>query len=294
MSAERIGIIGTGRMGTAFATRLGELGHEVSVWNRTPDRTVGAAEAGARRASSLAELAAGADILISSLTDKPALDAVLDRPEGLLSANLRGKIWIEMSTLLPDEQQALEARAVAAGCDYLECPVGGTVGPALKGALLGMAGGSEAAWTRGKPVLEGLCKRVEHLGPVGAGSAMKLAVNLPLALYWASMGEALAVLKGSGVAPGVAASVMSDSSAGPAVLKNRLEVVTSTLEGHDQPGTFDINGLRKDLLLALEWAGRGGAPMTLSRAARDLYDKAVAEGLGGCDGSSLTRLMLAD
>lgn len=294
MAAERIGIIGTGRMGTALAKRLIDLGNEVSVWNRTPDRTAKAREAGATRASSLAELVANSDIIISSLTDKTAIDGVLDGPDGLLSAGLQGKLWIEMSTLLPDQQQALEAQAVTAGCDYLECPVGGTVGPALKGALLGMAGGSEKAWERGKPVLEGLCKRVEHLGPVGSGSAMKLAVNLPLALYWASMGEALAVLKGSGVPPAVAASIMSDSSAGPAVLKNRLDVVVKTLEGEDQPGTFDINGLRKDLLLALEYASRSGAPMALSTVARDLYDAAVDERLGGCDGSSLTRLMLAD
>ncbi|MDG4649280.1 NAD(P)-dependent oxidoreductase [Roseibacterium sp. SDUM158017] len=294
MAAEQIGIIGTGRMGTAFATRLVGLGHDVRVWNRTPDRTTRAAEAGASHASTLAELVGASDIVISSLTDKAAIDGVLDGPDGLLAAGMKGKLWIEMSTLLPDQQQALEAKAVAVGGDYLECPVGGTVGPALKGALLGMAGGSQSAWERGKTVLEGLCKRVEHLGPVGSGSAMKLAVNLPLALYWASMGEALSVLKGSGVPPGVAASIMSDSSAGPAVLKNRLDVVVKTLEGEDQPGTFDINGLRKDLLLALEWASRAGADMTLSTAARDLYEAAVAEGLGGCDGSSLTRLMLAD
>jgi 3-hydroxyisobutyrate dehydrogenase len=281
-------------MGTAFATRLVELGHAVSVWNRTAAGMGKAVAAGATGVGTLAELAQGADVLISSLTDKAALDSVVDGAGGLLSSDVQGKLWIEMSTLLPDQQEALAAKAEAVGCQYLECPVGGTVGPALKGALLGMAGGSAAAWDRGRPILEGLCKRVEHLGPVGSGSAMKLAVNLPLALYWASMGEALSLLKSSGIAPAVAASIMSDSSAGPAVLKNRLEVVVKTLDGEDQPGTFDINGLRKDLLLALEWATRGGASMTLSKAARDLYDAAVAEGLGGFDGSSLTRHMLTE
>lgn len=290
MTGEKIGIIGTGRMGTAFATRLAGLGHEVRVWNRTPERTAKAVEAGATRADSLADLVASSDILVSSLTDKAAIDAAIG--DGLLGQGIGGKLWIEMSTLLPDEQQALEAAARDAGCDYLECPVGGTVGPALKGALLGMAGGTEAAWERGRPVLGGLCKRVEHLGPVGAGSAMKLAVNLPLALYWAGMGEALSLLEGSGVPLGRAADIMSDSSGGPAVLKNRLEVVTATLEGRDQPGTFDVNGLRKDLRLALDWAARGGTPMPLSNAALALYDEAVAAGLGGYDGSSLTRHMV--
>lgn len=294
MEPQRIGVIGTGRMGTAFATRLVELGHAVSVWNRTAAGTKKAVAAGATGVDTLGELVEGATVLISSLTDKAALDGIIDGETGLLASGPEGKLWIEMSTLLPDQQEALAAKAVAAGCHYLECPVGGTVGPALKGALLGMAGGSAEAWERGRPILDGLCKRVEHLGPVGSGSAMKLAVNLPLALYWASMGEALSLLKGSGITPGVAASIMSDSSAGPAVLKNRLDVVVKTLDGEDQPGTFDINGLRKDLLLALEWAAKSGAPMTLSEAARDLYNAAVTHGLGGFDGSSLTRQMLAE
>ncbi|MBF9030130.1 NAD-binding protein [Rhodobacterales bacterium HKCCE3408] len=292
MALDTIGIIGTGRMGTAFAKRLMEVGHHVTVWNRTPDRTAKAVEAGAEGVETLADLVAASDVLISSLTDREAVAHVVDGPGGLLETGIRGKLWIEMSTLLPDAQAEFAAAATGAGCDYLECPVGGTVGPALKGALLGMAGGSDGAWTRAKPVLDGLCKRVDHLGAIGAGSAMKLAVNLPLALYWASMGEALSLLTGSGVAPGVAADVMSDSSAGPAVLKNRLSVVVDTLGGEDQPGTFDINGLRKDLLLALEWASRSGAPMTLSKAAAELYEAAVEHNLGGFDGSSLTRFML--
>nr|WP_280842541.1 NAD-binding protein [Sagittula salina] len=134
---------------------------------------------------------------------------------------------------------------------------------------------------------------MDHLGPVGAGSAMKLAVNLPLALYWAAMGEALTLLADSGVDPGVAADVMSDSSAGPAVLKNRLQVVKDTLAGADQPGTFDLNGLRKDLGLALEWAGRDGTALPLSEAARARYDAAIRSGLGGMDGASLTRFILS-
>ena len=292
MAALKIGIIGTGRMGTAFAARLAELGYPVTVWNRSSERTAAAVAAGADHAEDLAALVAATDVLISSLTDQAALAGVLHGEGGLIAAGIDGKLWVEMSTILPDQQAALAAAAEAAGCAYLECPVGGTVGPALKGSLLGMAGGSVEAWERARQVLDGLCKRVEHLGPVGTGSAMKLAVNLPLALYWAGMGEALTLLNGQTVPLGQAASVMSDSSAGPAVLKNRLEVVMKTLDGEDQPGTFDINGLRKDLGLALEWAGQSGAGMVLSTAARDLYDTAIAKGLGEFDGSSLTRFML--
>lgn len=290
MADERIGIIGTGRMGTAIATRLVERGHRVTVWNRSAGGTDRAAQAGASSTETLADLFAVSDVLITSLTDYSAVTAVLD--EAIASGGIEGRLWIEMSTLLPDQQKDLAGKVEGAGAAYLECPVGGTVGPALKGALLGMAGGSDAAWTRGEPILRKICKRVDHLGPVGAGSAMKLAVNLPLALYWAGMAEALALLEGSGVSPAMAADIMSDSSAGPAVLKNRLDVVAKTLEGEDQPGTFDLNGLRKDLGLALDRAGQAGVTMPLSAAALKLYDAAIAGGLGKFDGSSLTRFAL--
>lgn len=292
MDKERIGIIGTGRMGTAIAKRLIENGMQVTVWNRTPAATAGAIEAGASAADSIAGLCRVAEILISSLTDHAALSNVHEGDSGLLAQDIAGKLYIEMSTLLPDEQRALEAGVVAAGCGYLECPVGGTVGPALKGMLLGMAGGADTSWDRARPVLEGLCKRVEHLGPVGAGSAMKLAVNLPLAIYWAALGEAMGLLKGQGLSGSVVASVLADSSAGPNVLKNRMEIVATTLDGADHPGTFDINGLHKDLVLALKWAGQTGVAMSVSSEVRKIYDRAIDKGLGGYDGASLSRFLM--
>lgn len=284
--ADRIGIIGTGRMGTAFARRLLETGHEVTVWNRTPKHMASAREAGAATADGLADLVRGTDILITSLTDRAALDAVFD---GLDEVELSGKLILEMSTLLPEDQEELATRAREAGAGFVDCPVGGTVGPALKGQLLGLAGGDDADFARARPVLEALCKRVEHLGPPGAGARMKLAVNLPLAVYWATLAESLALLKGAGLSGETIASLLADSSAGPNVLKNRMAVVAETIDGADHPGTFDIDGLAKDLALALEWGRRSGARMPVAEAVRPLYDAARSAGLGGFDGASLAR-----
>lgn len=292
MVTERIGIIGTGRMGTAFAKRLIEIGNSVTVWNRTPSSTSGAVEAGAKAVEGIGDLVAKSDVLISSLTNFQALTEVHKSPGGLLAQNITGKLVIEMSTLLPEQQQELAAGVYASNAHYLECPVGGTVGPALKGALLGMAGGEKTAFSLAKPILHGLCKRVEHMGPVGAGSAMKLAVNLPLALYWAVLAEAMGVLSDQDISPRLALSVMSDSSAGPAVLKNRMEVIAATLDDKDQTGTFDINGLKKDLQLALDLSGRKNSNMQLSSIASNIYDNALRSGLGSYDGSSLTRYLL--
>jgi 3-hydroxyisobutyrate dehydrogenase len=293
MTAERIGIIGTGRMGTAMAKRLLGLGYGVSVWNRSAAGRTDAAEAGAIGADDLASLCDSSDILISSLTNYEALCDVHQGTAGLLAQDLTGKLYIEMSTLLPDEQIALAADVVAAGCGYVDCPVGGTVAPALNGALLGMAGGTPASWKRARPVMEDLCKRVEHLGPVGTGAAMKLAVNLPLAIYWATLGEAMTMLKTQGISNAAAVSLLSDSSAGPVVLKNRMELIVRTLDGTDQIGTFDVNGFHKDLSLALKWAAHLGTPMQVSGAAQKIYAQAIEKGLGGFDGSSLSRFVVS-
>ncbi|GGD27659.1 NAD(P)-dependent oxidoreductase [Sinisalibacter lacisalsi] len=287
----RIGIIGTGRMGTAFARRLIDQNHQVTVWNRSAKNTAQAAGAGAEVAQDIAALCSRSDVVISSLTDFSALWDVFSGDGGLAAQDLSGKLVIEMSTILPDEQTRLAKLVEGQGGAYLECPVGGTVGPALKGQLLGFAGGDAAAWEQGAPVLAELCKRVEQVGPVGAGAAMKLAVNLPLAMYWNTLGEALQMLEGYDLPAETIVSLMADSSAGPNVLKNRLQVVVDTLDGTDQPGTFDIDGLRKDLALAVKWASRNGKELPLALRALETYNAAREAGLGGFDGASLARFV---
>ncbi|UPH70285.1 NAD(P)-dependent oxidoreductase [Abyssibius alkaniclasticus] len=280
-----LGIIGTGRMGTAFAKRLVETGHKVTVWNRSPDRTAAAVAAGANAVRDI-EALAGCDMILTSLTDYSAVSAAVER---LVATGIKGRLLVEMSTLLPAEQVALASKVTTAGGAFVDCPVGGTVGPALKGQLLGMAGGDAAAFAQAKPVLDALCRRVEHLGPAGSGARMKLAVNLPLAAYWQALGEALTLLAGAGISAEMAISLMADSSAGPTVLKNRAQVVIDTLNGTDQPGTFDIAGLAKDLRLAMALAAAENATLPMAEAIAPVYANALAEGLGGFDGASLSR-----
>ncbi|MGQ0563717.1 MAG: NAD(P)-dependent oxidoreductase [Gemmobacter sp.] len=282
---QTIGIAGTGRMGTAFARRLIETGHSVQVWNRSPERMAAAVAAGAQ-AVDLSVIAA-CDAVLLSLTDAAASRAVLG---DLSRAGLTGRLVVEMSTLLPAGAEAIGEMAAEAGADFVHCPVGGTVAPALKGQLLGLAGGTRAAVGRARHVLDQLCRRVEHLGTPGAAARMKLAVNLPLALYWQTLGESLALLRGAGVPHDLAISLIADSSAGPTVLKNRAQVVVDTLAGTDQPGTFDIEGLLKDLRLALTLAVAEGAALPLAVAAEPRYRAALDAGLGGFDGASLARL----
>jgi 3-hydroxyisobutyrate dehydrogenase len=283
----RVAIFGTGRMGTAFAKRLIETGNSVTVWNRTSEKTSAASQAGAIVAEKIAD-AAKSDILILSLSGSSAVRQVV---ESILEVGNKGRLIIDTSTLLPDDSREFADMVIRAGSHFVDCPVGGTVVPALKGQLLGMAGGTIEDFERARPILEQLCRRVEHMGSVGSGSHMKLAVNLPLIIYWKTLSESLAMFKESGIPIEKAISVIADSSGGPAVLKNRAQVVIDTLNGTDQIGTVDIETLQKDLELALKQAKKSGISMSISEATRDAYTEAVASKLSAFDGSSLTRYL---
>lgn len=155
----RIGIAGIGKMGAAMAERLRETGEDVSVWNRSSEK---AAATKLSVAQTPYNLALDSDIVISSLFDEAAIDTAYRGPNGLIKG-ARGKLLIEMSTVRPGIQQQLAHAVTQAGGSYIECPVGGTTQPALTGQLLGLAGGELADIDRARPVLDKLCRRVEHI-----------------------------------------------------------------------------------------------------------------------------------
>src|SRR5262245_40980429 len=139
-----VGIAGVGKMGAAIALRLMEVGHKVTVWNRSADKTKPLADAGAAVAASPAALAARSETIITILTDAPAIDVVYSGASGLLSGDVTGKLFIEMSTVQPATEVALAAKVRAKGAAMVECPVGGTTGPARQGQLVGLMGAEPA------------------------------------------------------------------------------------------------------------------------------------------------------
>jgi 3-hydroxyisobutyrate dehydrogenase len=192
----KVGIAGIGKMGAAIATRLIEVGHELTVWNRTPEKAK--AVDGAKITRTPAELAQTSEVVISILTDAAALDAVYNGPSGLLQANVAGKLFIDMSTVLPASEIALAGSVRGKGAGFVECPVGGSTGPARQGKLIGLMGAEATDAARARPLLEQLCRRLEHAGTVGSGSVLKFTINLPLMVYWQALGEALAMARSDG------------------------------------------------------------------------------------------------
>src|SRR6202790_179081 len=137
----QIGVAGLGAMGSAIAARLMEVGHQVTVWNRTAAKTAPLAAAGAKVVESPAPVAAATEAIITILTDGAAIDAVYHGPSGLLSGNVTGKLFIEMSTVPPGVETTLAPRVRAKGGTFVECPVGGSTAPARQGKLLWLVGG---------------------------------------------------------------------------------------------------------------------------------------------------------
>jgi len=279
----KIGIAGTGRMGAVIGERLLAEGYDLVVWNRTRDKTKSLVAAGASEATTPADLAGQVDTVITILTNADSIDAVYRGRDGLLSGDVSGKLFIEMSTVRPVTEEKLAGDIRAKGGAMVDAPVGGTTGPAKEGKLVGVIGGGDEDVARARPILEKLCKRLDHVGPVGAGASFKLAINLPLVVYWQALGEALSLCSHHGVDPLRIADLMADSSAGPNMMKVRGWAVAAVLNGETVPATFDIDSMRKDMRTMLEEAEARGVELPLVAQSLACYDECSAAGHGAGD-----------
>jgi 3-hydroxyisobutyrate dehydrogenase len=279
-------------MGQAVAQRLMGLGHELMVWNRNAARADALVAAGATRAARPADLARQCDVVISLLTDAAAIESVYGGPDGLFSAPQA--LLIEMSTVAPEFQAQMGQRAQQAGARYLECPVGGSVGPAKEGKLIGFAGGSAADVQTAMPLLEQMCKKVVAVGAHGNGARMKLAVNLPLMVYWQTLGEALSLVQSLDIDPKLMIDVLSESSGGPNMLKVRGGMIADALAGTPQAAvTVDIATMRKDVRTMVEQGAKNGCAMPLAEATLANLERAIDQGLAGADCSQFPVWWLA-
>ena len=285
----QIGIAGLGKMGSAIAQRLIEVGHDLTVWNRSLEKARPLANAGAEVAANPADVARNAQTVITILTDAAAIDAVYGAPAGLLAGDVTGKLFIEMSTVAPATETALAEKVRAKGAALVECPVGGTTGPARQGKLIGLMGGEPADVERARPILEHLCRRLEHCGPVGAGAVMKLTINMPLMIYWQALGEARALCRPLGLDPARLMELLADTSGGPNVLKVRGPAVATMLKGGDiGPVTFDIDSAVKDLRTMLGEGKRQGLELPLVERTLSCYEETKGKVSGAAEVSAVS------
>jgi len=277
-----IGLLGIGNMGRAMAERLVEVGEAPVLWNRS----AGKAETvvGASVAATPAEVVRQCDVVIGALANDAALEVAYCGADGLLGAPLEDVVIVETCTTSPETVQRLDTAVTGAGGLFLECPVGGTIGPARQGALLGMAGGSDEAFARARPALGHLTRRLVHLGPVGTGAAMKLAVNLPLMVYWAALGEALGLVLRKGIDPADALDVLADSSGAIGAARNRIPPIREMLlTGEPGPTNFSLANAIKDMKLMEALSAAHDRPSPVISAARARAEAAAEDGFARID-----------
>jgi 3-hydroxyisobutyrate dehydrogenase-like beta-hydroxyacid dehydrogenase len=269
-SKAKIGLIGLGLMGRPMGMNLLKAGHSLTVWNRTPSRADELVAAGATLAKSPKEVAASCDVLLTMVSDPPALEGVLwgeDGKDGALAALKPGSIYIDSSTVSPALVQKISAACAERGVKFLDAPVTGGDWGAKKGELVFMIGGEAETLKAVEPILGVLGKRWFHLGPNGAGQTIKLAMNLILALQVDALAEALALVTGAGLKGELLVEVMQSSMARSGVLDVKAP---NLLKGEYTP-SFPLRLMHKDLGLALDLANQIGVALPATAAARETY-----------------------
>jgi 3-hydroxyisobutyrate dehydrogenase len=286
----KIGVCGTGRMGSSIAQRLMSVGHEVGVWNRNSGKTKSLTDAGAKLFASPAELVDGCEVVVVMLLNDAATEAVYRGPNGILKSKLAGKLVIDMSTIRPDTMKSNGASALQQGAAFVESPVGGSTGPAREGKLFGLVGGAKADVARAMPLLEQMCRRIEHVGEtLGSGSMMKLAVNLPLLVYWQALGEALTICKPLNLPADRLIDILSDTAGTPTAMKGRGAVIAKVLGGAPPGETaFGLNAAKKDLATAVQFGASIHAQLPVTASALACYEEAEAAGLGDADATAIS------
>ncbi|HTU34392.1 MAG TPA: NAD(P)-dependent oxidoreductase [Candidatus Acidoferrum sp.] len=262
-----VGLIGLGLMGKPMGHNLLRAGFPLVVWNRTKQRADDLVRGGAKWTVSPRDVASQADVLITIVSDPPAIDQVLWGESGALGGLRRGSVYIDSSTISP-ELAVKAARACSdRGVDYLDAPVTGGTWGAEKGELVFMVGGKKETLDRAKPVLEAIGKRFFLLGPNGAGQTVKLAMNLLLALEVEALAESLALVTKAGVPGERLIEVMQSSMARAGV----LDVKAPQILKNEYPPSFPLRLMHKDIRLAIELAKKEDVRLPAGEAAYGVY-----------------------
>lgn len=275
----KVGLIGLGLMGRPMGQNLLKAGFSLTVWNRTESRADSLVAAGAKLAKSPADVAAAADVLITIVSDPPALEEVLwgkaggaGQGSGALAALRPGSVYVDSSTVSPVLARKIAAACAAKDVAFLDAPVTGGTWGAEKGELVFMVGGDGQVLRDVEPVLSAMGKRWFHLGPNGAGQTIKLAMNLILALQVDALAEALALVTKAGIEGEKLVEVMQSSMARAAVLDVKAPLL---LKGEYAP-SFPLRLMHKDVGLALDLAKQAGVTLPAAAAAYGTYSSVKA------------------
>ena len=281
----RVAFLGLGTMGAAMAANLARAGFAVTGWNRTPDRARDLAELGVVFAVSPAAAVADAAIAVVCVSDTPDVEAVLFGADGVVAGAREGTLIIDCSTIAPSGSWDFAARLRERGIAMIDAPVSGGSEGAVKATLTIFVGGDEEDVEQARPVLEAMGKTITHVGPIGAGQAVKAVNQVILAGAYLGVAEGIVLAIKAGLDVEQVVTALGGGAAQSWVLANR----SGRMIDNDYPLGFKVSLHRKDLGIALELANQLGATLPVSALAAQLESGLVARGHGDDDMSALAR-----
>ena len=280
-----IAFIGLGIMGSPMAIHLQQAGHQVSGYNRSPERAKPLVEAGGRQAASIADAVDGADVVAVMVPDSPDVEEVLAGEEGVFASAAAGTLVIDFSSIRPDVTKTLAVTAREKGFRLLDAPVSGGEAGAKNAALSIMVGGDADDFQAAKPLFDVVGKTVVHVGPNGSGQTVKAANQLIVAANIQALAEAVLFLEAYGVDTKAALEVLGGGLAGSKVLDQKKE---NMLSRSFEPG-FRIDLHHKDMGIVTAAAREAGVVVPLGALVAQLVASARAAGDGDLDHSALLR-----
>jgi 3-hydroxyisobutyrate dehydrogenase len=279
-SKHRIGFIGLGSMGAGMASRLAESGYDIAVYNRTRSKSEALGELGARVADSPADAAREADVVMLSLADHHAVEAVLFGADGAASSLHADGYIVDMSTVSPDFARRNATRVVEGGHRALDACVLGAPNHARTGELRVMVGAAEEDFQAVEDILETIGKEVTYLGENGLGATMKLVLNMLMGVQMPALAEAVVFGEQAGLPRDKVLEMIANSGYSSPVMKFRCPMMGRR---SFQQAAFKLSLMRKDMMLVLEQAQELGVPLPVSETAYSMLTAANQQGLGDLD-----------
>jgi 3-hydroxyisobutyrate dehydrogenase len=270
----KLGFVGLGVMGSQMVNRLLEKGHTVTGYNRTQAKARWLIDKGMSWADSPRAVAEASDITFAMVTNAAAIAAVTDGPDGIIAGLGAGKYFIDMSTVSPEVSRATAAKVRAKGADMVDAPVSGSVITLQEGKLSVMVGGRKETFERVKPLLLDIGPKVTHVGANGLALAMKIAVNLSLAVQMMAFSEGVLLAEKSGIRRDVAVDVLTHSAVASPMIQYRGPFILQQPE----EAWFDCNMMQKDMLLAMELGRQLNVPVPTTAVSNEFLT--AARGMG--------------
>jgi len=269
-----LGFVGLGVMGSQMVARLLEKGYAVTGYNRTRAKGQWLVDKGMKWADTPRAVAEAADITFAMVTNAAAIAAITDGPDGLIAGLRAGKVFIDMSTVSPEVSRGTAAKVRAKGADMVDAPVSGSVITLQQGKLSVMVGGRLETFERVKPLLLDIGPKVTHVGDNGLALAMKIAVNLSLAVQMLAFSEGVLLAEKSGIRREVAVDVLTHSAVASPMIQYRGPFILEQPE----EAWFDCNMMQKDMLLAIELGRQLKVPVPTTAVSNEFLT--AARGMG--------------